>query len=176
MKIKNIPELDGIIIWAQPDMGIILPAKAKIQRFDKPLTHKTYIIYDRKSGQKRDAPKGFVSDQLKTYAYKMLLKIGLDQFEQIDIYCYEVFLKSGDVLGGKIQREDIYHIQQKISLDVNNQKQLLVDQNPIKNKALPSEYFHRTEQKYKCKSCRFRKVCDELTRYEETAFDEKFFK
>jgi len=166
MTIDRIPELTGIQLWAQPDLGLIIPAGENGK--------KRYIIYDRKSGRERDEEDGFVSDQLKVYAYKMLLKLGMENFDNVEIYCYEVFLKSMKVLGGKIEREDIYHIEQKITIDVINQKKLLQHQNPIKNIPLPSSSFFKTTNINKCKSCRFRKVCEELTHYEE-ATEDKFF-
>lgn len=167
MTIDRIPELKGIQLWAQPDLGIILPAGESGK--------KRYIIYDRKSGRERDEGQDFISDQLKVYAYKMLLKIGMEKFDEVEIYCYEVFLKSMKVLWWKIEREDIYHIEQKITLDVINQKKLLRKQNPIKNQPLPSHYFSKTKDTNKCNSCRFRKVCQELTHYEEVKEDD-FFK
>lgn len=167
MSIDSIPELKGIQLRAQPDLGLILPAGENGK--------KRYIIYDRKSGRERNKSSDFVSDQLKVYAYKMLLKIWMENFDNVEIYCYEVFLKTMNVLWWRVQWEDIYHIEQKITLDVINQKQLLQQQNLIKNQPLPSHYFARTKDANKCKNCRFRKVCDELTHYEEVDEDD-FFK
>lgn len=159
MTIDRIPELKGIQLWAQPDLWLIIPAQ-----WDK---KKTYIIYDWKSGRPRAEASDYISDQLKVYAYKMLLNVGMDHFENIDIYCYEVFFDGLSVFGGKIAWEDIYHIEQKMTLDVINQRQLLLHQNPFKNEPLPSQQFKKTSDEHKCESCRFRKVCTQLQHYED---------
>jgi hypothetical protein len=55
--------------------------------------------------------KDSISDQLKIYAYKMLLKIGLDKFETIEIFCYEVFLQNMTIFGGQVHDSDIKWIE-----------------------------------------------------------------
>jgi len=155
MKIDNDPELHWIIIWAQPDFWYI----------DSSLPNKKVYIYDRKSGKIPEKSDANISDQLKVYAYKTLQKLWMGNFENYEFYCYEVFLKNTKIFWWKIKRQDIYDIQQKIALDVVNQKSLLVDRDHKRNIPLPVEYFNKTSNTKKCDTCRFRKVCNELENY-----------
>ncbi len=167
MTIDRIPELKWIQLRAQADMWIVLPPS-------KSNNKKIYIIYDWKSWKERDAPDDFISDQLKVYAYKTLLNIWMDKIDEVEIYCYEVFLKTMKILWWKISRDDIYHIEQKITLDVSNQKKFLLQQNPFKNIPIDSVYFNKTSNTNKCKHCRFRQACDALSQYESQS-NEQFF-
>jgi radical SAM protein with 4Fe4S-binding SPASM domain len=49
---------------------------------------------------------------------------------------------------------------------VNFQKTFLVDQDPYKNQPVSSTSFSRTQDEEKCKTCPFRKVCEELKAFE----------
>jgi len=160
LTIKHIPMLEWITLRAQPDLGIILPSEKK-------WTKAKYIIYDWKTWRTKDRKPDEVSEQLKVYAYKMLLNLGLDKFDEVEIECYEVYLKTMQIFGGKVVWQDIYDIEQKISLDVMNQKKYIHNGDVIKNQPLPTEYFSRTDSPNKCEYCTFRKVCKELKNYEE---------
>lgn len=95
----------------------------------------------------------------------MLLKSNI-KIEDVEIEAYEVYLPSLHQIGGKIQKEDIDHIIQKLKEDVEFQKQFLVDSDIIKNQPLAPNNFPRTNSAKKCASCTFRKVCEDLKAFE----------
>lgn len=160
-KIEHIPDLMGIILRAQPDLGIIV---------NKNWNQKTrYIIYDWKTWKVPDKPDNTISDQLKVYAYKMFLKLKLSDLSEVDIFCYEIYLSDMKKFGGKIQEDNISAIEIKIIQDVMQEKQLLVNQDPFKNQPLPITAFTKTKDQYKCNYCRFRKVCTDLPKHEPPA-------
>ena len=166
LTIDDIPELMGITIWAQPDFGIVVKSNWKKDK---------YIIYDWKSGRDSEKDSEEISDQLKVYAYKTLLKIGIDKFDTVDIYCYEVFLRTNKLYGGKITWEDIYETQNKIVMDVTYQKKFIQNENITQNQALPTTCFSRTDRINKCKKCRFRKVCGDLKKFEDWEDEKRLF-
>jgi hypothetical protein len=149
--IKNVPWLDNIVIWAQPDFWIVL-------------NDNKYIIYDRKTWKVPDKEKNNISDQLKVYAYKILLKVWLEKIDKIWFQWWEVYLKNMDTYWWNISKKDLEYIESKILSDVNLEKSLLSDiENNIPKS---SSFFVKTENENKCKTCRFNKVCKKLTNYE----------
>ena len=150
LKLGSIPELRNINVMASPDFGVI---------FDD----KKYLIIDWKSGQEK--MDDGVSDQIKIYALKLILKNGilLDDTEMVG---YEVYLPSLNKIGGKITKADIDGIIEKLKEDVEYQKQFLIDGDVFKNEPLPHTSFARTKSEKKCASCTFRKVCQELKELE----------
>jgi len=154
IEIDNIPDLMWINIYAQPDFGIITK-------------NKKYIIYDRKSGKIPEKDPNSISDQLKVYAYKILQKIGLENLDNIDIQAYEVFLKWIVKFGGKITKQDLLDIEEKIIDDINIQKWFILNKNVESNIPMESNNFARTNDPKKCKNCTFAKVCEEIKKYEK---------
>lgn len=135
---------DPLTIMAQPDFWVVI---------DK----NTYIIYDWKSGENTRESDIEVSDQLKTYAYKVIEKMWLEDF---DIHAYEVFVSNMDLVWWQITKENIQEIKTKISTDFRDMSMYLKDQNIQKNIPLELERFEKTQDLDKCITCRFREVCD----------------
>lgn len=156
IEIDNIPDLMWINVYAQPDFWIITKDKK-------------YIIYDRKSGKIPEKDPNSISDQLKVYAYKILQKIGLEKIDDFDCEAYEVFLKWIVKFGGKITKQDLLDIEQKIIDDVNIQKWFILNKNVESNIPMESGNFARTSDIHKCKNCTFYKVCEELKKYEKVS-------
>jgi len=151
VNLYSIPDLKGINVMAAPDFGVVL-------------SDNKYLIIDRKTGQEK-MDTDTISEQLKIYALKLLLKSHLD-IEKTDMEVYEVYLPSLHQYGGKVEKADIDHIIEKLKEDVEYQKQFLVDGDIIKNEPLPSVDFPRTKSAKKCASCTFRKVCEDLKSFE----------
>jgi hypothetical protein len=149
--IENIPWLENIVIWAQPDFGVVV-------------NKNKYIIYDRKTGQIPNKEKDDVSNQLKVYAYKILLKIWLDKIDQVSFEWLEVYTNNMDIFWWNISKQDLEYIEWKILSDVNLEKSLLSDTE--NNIPKSTKFFNKTKNENKCKSCRFNKVCEKLTDYE----------
>ena len=120
-----------------------------------------YLILDWKSG-KEEVLDNEISDQLKVYALKMLLKKWITSLDGIKIEAYEVYLNSMNSYGGILKQEDIDWIIEKIQQDVEDQKQLLVDQDPYKNEPVDVMMFRKTTSNKKCETCTFRSVCEKL--------------
>lgn len=120
-----------------------------------------YLILDWKSG-KEEVLDNEISDQLKVYALKMLLKKWITSLDGIKIEAYEVYLNSMNSYGGILKQEDIDWIIEKIQHDVEDQKQLLVDQDPYKNEPVDVMMFRKTTSNKKCETCTFRSVCEKL--------------
>jgi hypothetical protein len=120
-----------------------------------------YLLLDRKSG-KEDVLSEGISNQLKVYALKMLLKKGLTSLNGIRMEAYEIFLNTMNTHGGNIAQADIESIIAKIKKDVDYQKQFLINQNPIQNIPLDFFAFRKTSSERKCESCTFRAVCKKL--------------
>jgi len=85
------------------------------------------------------------------------------------IKAYEIYFPSMNALGGEVTQEDIDGVIQKIIQDVDYQKQFIVDQDVVQNIAVSHKNFQRTTSPKKCKSCTFRKVCEELKTLELSA-------
>jgi hypothetical protein len=120
-----------------------------------------FLILDWKSW-KEEVLDNSVSDQLKVYALKMLLKKWFTSLNGIKIEAYEVYLDSMNSYGGILKQEDIDWIIEKIKHDVEEQKQLLVDQNPYKNQPVDLMMFRKTTSEKKCEHCTFRDICKKL--------------
>lgn len=149
--LSSIPELKNLNVMAAPDFGAVIS------------DHK-YLIIDRKTGQEKFDTDG-VSDQLKIYVLKMLLKSNID-IDKIDVEAYEIYLPTLHQRGGKVTKVDIDDIISKLKEDVEYQKQFIVDGDIIKNQPLASVEFPRTKSVKKCVSCTFRKVCEDLKNFE----------
>lgn len=149
---RSIDWLKDVSILASPDFGVI---------FDD----NNYLILDWKSGKER-FESDWISDQLKVYVLKMLLKKGTKDISDLKIKAYEVFFPSMNMVGGDIIQEDIDGIIAKIWQDVDFQKQFIEDQDVIKNIPLSHKSFARTTSEKKCENCSFRKVCEELKSFE----------
>lgn len=152
VNIDGIPELMNINVWAQPDFGVV--------GWDK------YTIYDWKTGVQKEILDWEISEQLKVYALKLLANTH-KTLDDVNIDCYEMYLPSQNTRGGSITQSDIDYIQQKIIDDVNLQKTFLVNGDEQENRPLPIEDFPRTLDINKCASCRFRKVCEDVKRFEK---------
>ena len=151
LNLYTIPELRAVNVMAAPDFGVVV-------------SDNKYLIIDRKTGQEKMDSDG-ISEQLKIYALKMLLKSNI-KIEDVDIEAYEVYLPSLHQIGGKIEKADIDHIIEKLKEDVEFQKQFLEDSDIIKNQPLTHDHFLRTNSAKKCGSCTFRKVCEDLKSFE----------
>ena len=120
-----------------------------------------YLIIDWKSW-KEELLDNVVSDQLKLYALKMLLKKWLTSLDGVKIEAYEVYLNSMNSYWGIIKQEDVDNIIQKMQNDVEEQKQFLVDQNAWKNEPVELMMFRKTASDKKCEQCVFRSICEKL--------------
>lgn len=152
--VDNVPELLWITLWANPDFAVIVDSNK-------------YIIYDWKTGRVPPYQDWEISDQLKVYAYKLLLNIWMEKIDDVQIYAWEVYLEDMSVFGGKIQTQDIMDIQDKIIEDVSLQKTFIQDGDIQKNIPINSIVFQRTNNKKKCHTCTYRKICDDLRHYED---------
>lgn len=151
LNLSSIVELKPVNVMAAPDFGVII-------------SDNKYLIIDRKTWQEK-LDTDNISEQLKIYALKLLLKSNI-AIENVDIEAYEVYLPSLHQRGGKIEKEDIDDIIQKLKEDVEYQKQFLVDGDIVKNQAMSSTNFPRVKSEKKCATCTFRKVCDDLKAFE----------
>ena len=149
----DMPELLWTIIWAQPDFGIITDDKK-------------YYIYDWKTWKLPEYDENNISNQLKVYAYKLLLNLWVQDTDEIELYAYEVFLNEMKIYWWKINNSDIEDIKNKIVEDIENERKLIVDWNIENNRPLPTHYFARTDNINKCERCTFRKLCYDLKNYE----------
>jgi hypothetical protein len=146
--VRTIPWLEKVSIMASPDFGLMFGDNH-------------YLILDRKSG-KESLDTSWITDQLRVYSLKTLLKQGSTQLEDRHIDVYEVYLPSLHEKSGTIEQQDIDHIIAKILDDVEYQKQFIVDQDVEKNEALSHSSFARTTSEKKCLGCTFREVCQKL--------------
>ena len=140
--------LKDVSVMAQPDFWVTF-------------SDTDFLILDRKSG-KEEVLDNSISDQLKVYALKMLLKKWLTSLDGIKIEAYEVYLDSMNSYGGILKQEDIDWIIHKIQQDVQEQKHFLVDQDPYKNQPVDLMMFRKTTSEKKCERCTFREVCKKL--------------
>lgn len=150
---KNIPALKDINIMASPDFWVsYYPNK--------------YFILDRKSW-KEPQNQIWITDQIKVYALKLLLKTRQStELKDLNIEGNEIYLPTIHNYGWKIEQSDINDIINKIEQDTKFQKQFLINQDPILNQPLASNFFSRTNNSKKCETCTFRKVCNQLKEFE----------
>lgn len=151
LNLSSLPDLKDLNVMAAPDFGVVF-------------SDNKYLIIDRKTGQERLETDG-ISDQLKIYALKTLLK-GRTDLDHVEIEGYEVYLPSLNKIWGKIQKTDIDYIVQRLKDDMEYQRQFLIDGDIVNNEPLPHENFPRTTSAKKCASCTFRKVCEDLKNFE----------
>lgn len=153
VNVESIPNLKDISIMASPDFWVIF-------------SENNYLILDRKSGKEPQDLIG-ISDQIKVYALKLLMKKNKTTFlNETNIEGYEIYLPSTHQYGGKIRQKDIDEIIEKIIQDINFQKTFLIDQDTKRNEPLSSTSFSRTNNEKKCETCSFRKVCTMLKNFE----------
>ena len=141
--------LKDVSVMAQPDFWVTF-------------SDTDFLILDWKSW-KEEVLDNSISDQLKVYALKMLLKKWLTSLDGIKIEAYEVYLDSMNSYGWVLKQEDIDWIINKIQHDVEDQKQLLIDQDPYKNQPVDLMMFRKTTSEKKCERCTFRDVCKKLS-------------
>lgn len=146
--IQHLPWLEKISVLASPDFWLMFGEN-------------NYLILDWKSWKESLDISG-ITDQLRVYALKILLKQKEQTLGIRNIDVYEVYLPSLHEKSGKIQQEDIDFIIQKIIEDVEYQKQFLVEQDPERNEPLNHSAFSRTTSEKKCIWCTFRDVCQKL--------------
>jgi hypothetical protein len=146
--VSKIPGLKDITVMAAPDFGVTF-------------SDTDFLILDWKSG-KEDITNEGVSDQLKIYALKMLLKKGISTMDGMRIEAHEVYLQNMRTYGGVLTQQDIDEVIAKIQHDVEEQKNLLVDKDPYRNDPVDRVMFRKTSNAKKCESCTFREVCQKL--------------
>lgn len=151
--VNNIPELLWITLWANPDFAVIV-------------NNNKYIIYDWKTWKSPSYQDWEISDQLKTYAYKLLLNIWIEKIDDVEISAWEVYLEDMSIFGWNIATQDIMNIQDKIIEDVALQKTFIQDLDVKKNIPKNTIFFQRTSKKKRCYNCNYRKICSELKNYE----------
>lgn len=152
--VSHIPWLENVSILASPDFGIMFGEN-------------NYLILDWKSGKESLDVSG-ITDQLRMYALKILLKQKNKDLWNRQIDVYEVYLPSLNEKSGTIEQEDIDHIINKILEDVEYQKQFIVEQDVERNEPLSHTTFTRTSSEKKCAWCTFRSVCQKLKELEST--------
>lgn len=150
--VSHIPWLENISILASPDFWLMFGEH-------------NYLILDWKSGKESLDISG-ITDQLRIYALKILLKQKQTNLWNHTIDVYEIYLPSLHEKSGTIEQQDIDHIIQKILEDVEYQKQFLVEQDPERNEPLNHTAFTRTSSEKKCIWCTFRQVCQKLKEVE----------
>ena len=149
---KYIPGLENISLLAGPDFWLMFGEK-------------NYLILDWKSGKEKMDISG-ITDQLRVYALKILLKQKTTELWDRTIDVYEVYLPSLHEKKWRIEQEDINAIIQKMSDDVEYQKQFVVEQDIERNEPLEHTAFTRTSNEKKCVWCTFRAVCQQLKELE----------
>lgn len=148
VNIQYIPWLEKISVLASPDFWIMFGEN-------------NYLILDWKSG-KESLDVSWITDQLRVYALKTLLKQKNTLLWNRHIDVQEIYLPSLHKKAWTIQQEDIEYIINKIKEDIEYQKQFLVDQDIEKNQALNHTAFTRTSNEKKCTDCSFRLICQQL--------------
>lgn len=149
LDVSRLEWLRDVSIMASPDFGVTN-------------SDTDYVILDWKSG-KEDILADEITNQLKVYALKMLLKKWTTSIEWMRIEAHEVYLQSMNSHGWMVSQKDIDDIIAKIQSDVKEQKALLIDWDPYKNEPLSHQAFRKTTSTKKCESCTFRSVCEKLT-------------
>lgn len=148
VQVSKIPALRNVSVMAAPDFGVVF-------------SDTDYVILDRKSG-KEDVLQEGISDQIKVYALKMLLKKGYANLNGVRIEGQEVYLNTMNNYGGVLMQDDIDGIVTKIEKDVGLQKKFLVDEDPVRNIPVDAMMFTKTSSVKKCESCTFRSVCEKF--------------
>lgn len=152
VNVQYVKWLEDVSILANPDFWIMFGDD-------------TYLILDWKSGKEK-LDNDWITDQLRVYALKVLLKQKNTKLDNRKIEVYEVYLPSLTEKAWSIKQEDIDWIIEKIKEDIEFQKQFLFDQDTKKNEALNHSAFARTNSEKKCANCTFRNVCQKLKNIE----------
>lgn len=150
--VHHIPWLENISILASPDFWLMF--------WDN-----HYLILDWKSGKESLDVSG-ITDQLRIYALKTLLKQKNTKLWDRHIDVYEIYLPSLHEKSWTIQQEDIDNVISKILEDIEYQKQFLVEQDTERNEPLNHTAFTRTSSEKKCIWCTFRAICKQLKEVE----------
>ena len=95
-------------------------------------------------------------NNIAEFSFVDLREFGLGPHKSVDDTPYG----GGD--GMLLRCEPVFAAIEKIKQDVRFQSTFLVDQDPVKNKPLPSSSFSPTAESWKCETCTFRKVCHQL--------------
>ena len=148
VNISRLPWLRDVSILAWPDFWVTF-------------SDTDFLVLDWKSG-KEEVLDNSVSNQLKIYALKMLLKKWLTSLNWVKIEAYEVYLDSMNAYWGILKQDDIDDIISKVQHDVEEQKQFLVDWDPYKNQPVDLMMFRKTTSDKKCEQCPFRSVCKKI--------------
>ncbi len=150
--VSQIPWLENVSVLASPDFWLMFGEN-------------NYLILDWKSGKESLDVSG-ITDQLRIYALKILLKQKNKDLGDRNIDVYEIYLPSLTEKSGTIEQTDIDHIINKILEDVEYQKQFIVEQDVERNEPLNHTTFTRTSSEKKCVWCTFRDVCQKLKEVE----------
>jgi len=150
--VRHITWLEDISILASPDFWIMFGEN-------------NYLILDWKSG-KESMDTSWITDQLRVYALKTILKQKSTSLWNRNIDVHEVYLPSLSEKSGTITQEDIDHIISKILEDIEYQKQFIVEQDTERNEPLSHTAFTRTNSEKKCAGCTFRYICRKLKELE----------
>lgn len=110
-----------------------------------------YIIVDWKTGKPSDSDK----EQLLVYAWYVMEQYGVHYSKIKGRIEYLLEGYSEELL---FKYEDIEYIKSKVENDLKIINYYLDDINL--NKAKEKIEFHKTEQSYKCKNCKFRLLCN----------------
>ena len=148
VNVSRLPWLRDVSILAWPDFWVTF-------------SDTDFLVLDWKSG-KEEVLDNSVSNQLKIYALKMLLKKWLTSLNWVKIEAYEVYLDSMNAYWGILKQDDIDDIISKVQHDVEEQKQFLVDWDPYKNQPVDLMMFRKTTSDKKCEQCPFRSVCKKI--------------
>ncbi|MBO4204088.1 PD-(D/E)XK nuclease family protein [bacterium] len=148
VNVSKLPGFKDITVMAAPDFGVTF-------------SDTDFLILDWKSGKEDIVDEG-ISDQLKVYALKMLLKKGISTMDGMRIEAHEVYLQNMHTHGGVLTQQDIDGIIEKIQHDVEEQKNFLVDRDPYRNDPVDVIMFRKTSNAKKCEGCTFRDVCQKL--------------
>lgn len=150
--VSNIAGLENISILASPDFWIMF-------------WENNYLILDWKSWKESLDISG-ITDQLRIYGLKTLLKQKSTELWDRKIDVHEIYLPSLHEKSGSITQEDVEHIIWKILEDIEYQKQFIVEQDTEINEPLNHTAFTRTSNEKKCIWCTFRSVCKQLKQVE----------
>ena len=122
------------------------------------------IILDWKTGRTKNKEfNDSISSQLKIYAYRIVNDLFSEQkeFPNVKIEAYEVYLPSGDITGGIVNKDHYNDIENKISEDISSISQMLVDNDIVANIPKDMTFFERSDNKATCKYCQFKELCDD---------------
>ena len=111
------------------------------------------VLIDWKTGKSKEEE---LTLQLKLYANRLVLLDGIDVAQDL-VEGYAFYLAEDELKGRQVVGEDIIEINELAIRSFENMKTVLED--IPRNKPLPEEFFEKTTQENKCKSCAFREIC-----------------